>query len=132
MLAVMLTTAGIISATARNPFVANLGLNDPHIPIFGGRAYVFASHDRSMTNMTFVMDDWWIRSSPDLVHWTNECVIKPEQTLIRKPFAGCWAADAACRHGKYLQFISDDKKQPFFSSLALYNPHAPCSISDQQ
>jgi hypothetical protein len=57
------------------------------------------------------MDDWWIWSSPDLVHWTNECVIKPEQTYIGKPFTGCWATDAAFRNGKYYFYFSEKNEQ---------------------
>ena len=53
-------------AQAANPIVPKRGLNDPHIHIFGDRAYVFASHDRSPTNKAFVMDNWWVWSSPDL------------------------------------------------------------------
>ncbi|MEY4387448.1 MAG: hypothetical protein RLY20_2731 [Verrucomicrobiota bacterium] len=99
------------AAHAANPIVPNRGLNDPHIHIFGDRAYVYASHDRAATNQTFIMDDWWVWSSPDLVHWTNECVIKPEQTYIGKPFTGCWATDAAYRNGKYYFYFSERNKQ---------------------
>jgi len=98
-------------AQAANPIVPKRGLNDPHIHIFGDRAYVFASHDRSPTNKAFVMDNWWVWSSPDLVHWTNECVLQPEQTFIGKPFTGCWAVDAACRNGKYYFYYSQRNEQ---------------------
>lgn len=101
--------SGLLSAA--NPIVPNQGLNDPHIHIFGDRAYVFASHDRSATNQSFVMDDWWVWSSPDLVHWTNECMIKPEQTYIGKLFTGCWAVDAAFRNGKYYFYFSQRNEQ---------------------
>ena len=100
-----------LSAHAANPIVPNRGLNDPHIHVFNDRAYVYASHDRSATNKTFTMDDWWIWSSPDLVRWTNECVIKPEQTYIGRPFTGCWATDAAFRNGKYYFYFSEKNRQ---------------------
>jgi hypothetical protein len=106
-----LLLAGWVPGHARNPIVPDRGLNDPHIHIFGDRAYVFASHDRSATNKTFIMDDWWVWSSPDLVHWTNECVIKPEQTYIARPFTGCWATDAAYRNGKYYFYFSEGNQQ---------------------
>ena len=101
----------VLSAHAANPIVPNHGLNDPHIHILGDRAYVFASHDRAATNKTFIMDDWWVWSSPDLVHWTNECIIKPEQTYIGQPFTGCWATDAAFRNGKCYFYFSERNKQ---------------------
>lgn len=106
---VFICSNGLVHAA--NPIVPNRGLNDPHIHIFGDRAYVYASHDRSITNKAFIMDDWWVWSSPDLVHWTNECIIKPEQTYIAKPFTGCWATDAAFRNGKYYFYFSERNKQ---------------------
>jgi hypothetical protein len=32
---------------ADNPIVPNVGLTDPHVSIFGDRAYLYASHDAS-------------------------------------------------------------------------------------
>ena len=105
--------AGLVPlvSPAANPIVLNQGLNDPHIHIFGEKAYVFASHDKSAENTQFVMDDWWIWSSPDLVHWKQECVIKPETTYIGKPFSSCWATDAAFRNGKYYFYFSESNQQ---------------------
>lgn len=100
-----------LSLRARNPIIPNCGLTDPHVRIFNGRAYLFASHDRASDNKTFVMDDWWIWSSPDLVHWSLESVIKPEMTYIGKPFSGCWATDGAFRNGKcYFYFSEADQR----------------------
>ena len=36
----------------------NVGLNDPHVHIFGDKAYVYATHDKSMENERFIMEDW--------------------------------------------------------------------------
>ena len=44
-------------ACADNPIVDNVGLTDPHISIFGDRAYVYATHDFSPQNTGFVMKD---------------------------------------------------------------------------
>lgn len=103
----------LISANtlAKNPIVPNKGLNDPHVRIFNNKAYVYASHDKSIDNKAFVMEDWWIWSSPDLVNWTKEAVLKPENTYIGKPFSSAWATDAAYRDGKYYMYFSEANKQ---------------------
>ena len=54
-------------AHAENPIVPDVGLNDPHIHIFNDKAYVYATHDKSIENENFIMEDWWIWSSTDLV-----------------------------------------------------------------
>ena len=96
---------------AGNPIIPNKGVNDPHIHIFEGKAYLYATHDRSIENAYFAMDDWWVWSSEDLVNWTLESVLKPENTYIGKPFDQCWATDAAYRDGKYYWYFSEHNRQ---------------------
>lgn len=95
----------------QNPIVPNQGLNDPHIHIFNDKAYVYASHDKSPDNKTFVMENWWIWSSPDLVNWTKESILNPEDTYIAKPFNSCWATDVGFRNNKYYWYFSEKNEQ---------------------
>jgi beta-xylosidase len=99
------------TAIAQNPIVPNVGLNDPHIHIFNDTAFVYASHDKAADNKEFVMEDWWVWSSPDLVNWTKRSILKPEQTYIGKPFAGCWATDVGYKNGKYYWYFSEKSQQ---------------------
>ena len=96
---------------AQNPIVPNKGLNDPHIHIFNDTAYVYASHDKSIKNKKFIMEDWWVWSSPDLVKWTKRSVLKPSDTYIGKEFSRCWATDVAHRNGKYYFYFSEGNEQ---------------------
>lgn len=96
---------------AQNPIVPNQGLNDPHIHIFNDTAYVYASHDTSIKNKKFIMEDWWVWSSPDLVNWTKRSVLNPKDTYIGKDFTRCWATDVAYRNGKYYWYFSEGNQQ---------------------
>ena len=96
---------------AKNPIIPNKGVNDPHIHIFEGRAYLYATHDRSIENTRFAMDEWGVWSSDDLVNWTLESVLKPEDTYIGRPYDQCWATDAAYRDGKYYFYFSEQNRQ---------------------
>lgn len=96
---------------AQNPIIPNKGVNDPHIRIYEGKAYLYATHDRSIESDKFAMDDWWIWSSEDLVNWNLESVLKPEDTYLGKPFNQCWATDAAYRNGKYYWYFSEGNEQ---------------------
>jgi hypothetical protein len=100
-----------IGGFARNPIIPNKGANDPHIRIIDGKAYLSASHDKSIDNKKFIMEDWWLWSSDDLVNWKLESVLKPEQTYIGKPFEGCWATDIVKRNGKYYWYFSERNEQ---------------------
>ena len=100
-----------IHLNAQNPIVPNVGLNDPHIHIFNDTAYVYASHDKSINNDKFIMEDWWIWSSPDLVNWAKRSVLNPKETYIGKDFTRCWATDAAYKNGKYYFYFSEGNEQ---------------------
>ncbi|WP_396600612.1 family 43 glycosylhydrolase [Algibacter sp. R77976] len=101
----------MILVHAQNPIVSNVGLNDPHIHIFNDTAYVYASHDKSINNDKFIMEDWWIWSSPDLVNWTKRSVLNPKDTYIGKDFSRCWATDAAYKNDKYYFYFSEGNEQ---------------------
>jgi hypothetical protein len=77
-----------------NPILPGIGLCDPHVRIFNDRAYLYATHDRAEDSSSFLMDDWWIWSSSDLVNWIQESIILPENTYYGKPYSSCWAGDA--------------------------------------
>lgn len=82
------------------------GVTDPHIHVFEGRAYLYASHDHSAENCGFVMKDWQVWSSDDLLNWRLESTLKPEDTYIGAPMDGCWATDVVEKDGKYYWVFS--------------------------
>jgi len=89
-----------------NPIIPGRGVCDPHVRIYNDRAYLYATHGKSPASQDFVMDDWWIWSSPDLVDWTHECTIRPEDTYYGRPDSSCWAVDAIERNGKHYVYFS--------------------------
>ena len=91
---------------AENPIVIGKGLCDPQVRVYGNRAYLYATHDESPGTKDFIMHDWWIWSSSDLVNWKYESTLKPEDTYYRKPSNSCWATDAMSRNGKYYMYFS--------------------------
>lgn len=95
----------------RNPILPGLGVCDPHVRVFGDRAYLFATHDRSPGNTGYAMDDWWVWSSGDLVNWRHESTLRPEATYLGSAFDGCWATDAAERDGRFFWYFSQRNVQ---------------------
>ena len=94
-----------------NPILQGLGVCDPHVRIFNDKAYLYATHDRAADSADFVMEEWWVWSSLDLVHWTHECSLRPEDTYIGRGFRSCWATDAAERNGKYFWYFSEGDRR---------------------
>lgn len=100
-----------IMGLAKNPIIADKGVNDPHIHIFNNKAYLYATHDKSEKETGFVMEDWWVWSSDNLVDWKLENILKPENTYLGKGFKECWATDAAFHNGKYYWYFSEANRQ---------------------
>lgn len=97
-------------AFSGNPIIPGLGVCDPHIRIYNDRAYLYATHDKSAQSTKFVMDDWWIWSSDDLVNWKHEWTLRPEETYYGQPDSSCWAVDEMERDGKHYLYFSRGPK----------------------
>lgn len=91
---------------AQNPIVRNKGLCDPQVRVYDNKIYLYATHDASPGTKDFIMHDWWIWSTTDLVNWKYESTLKPEDTYYHKPSNTCWATDAMRRNGKYYMYFS--------------------------
>ena len=92
--------------TGGNPIVTSVGLCDPHIRVYDDHVYLYATHDADPKNTDFVMHNWWVWHSEDLVNWQHVSTLMPEQTYWGKASAQCWATDAMRRNGKYYFYFS--------------------------
>lgn len=74
---------------------------DPHIFIFNGKPFLYSTRDLdSLAKGRFIMPDWHIWSTNDLLHWKHERTILPTETYMGKS-TDCWATDMGWRNGKY-------------------------------
>ena len=88
----------------------DMGVCDPHVHIYNGKAWLFSSHDRGPGQPIFRMDDWRIFSSDDLVNWKLEATVHPEDTFLGQ-CEECYAVDSAERNGKYYFYFSQQQYQ---------------------
>lgn len=92
-----------------NPLKFRNGLTDPHIFIHDNKAYMFASHDFSPKNTDYVMKDWWVWTSDDLLKWKHLSTIIPEQTFLKRPYNSCWATYGVNYMNKWYFYFSAGK-----------------------
>ncbi len=97
-------------AEADNPLIRGIGMSDPHIRVFKDTVYLFSGHDDSPGDPTWIMKDWRVFSSTDLVNWKPACVISPRNNYMGENSTDCWAGDAAYRNGKFYFYFSDQKR----------------------
>lgn len=107
---IVLVLAISFSVFAQNP-VANLkGISDPHIRVFNDTVYLFSGHDSHHDDKTWVMKDWRVFSTTNLLDWKQETTISPKDNYMADNSSDCWASDAAIRNGKYYFYFSDRKR----------------------
>lgn len=94
---------------SQNPIIGDIGVSDPHVRVFNDTIYLYSGHDFSKEDTTWLMKDWRIFSTTDLVHWTQRGVISPKDNYMDDSSIDCWACDAAQRNGKYYFYFSDNK-----------------------
>ncbi|MEI7910329.1 MAG: glycine-rich domain-containing protein [Verrucomicrobiota bacterium] len=97
-------------AFADNPIIPNQGVCDPHIHIVNGKAYLYSTHDYGTGQPNYRMDDWQLFSSTDLVSWTKEFVLKPENTYLGS-CTTCYATDGAGRNRNYYFYFSKGQQE---------------------
>lgn len=93
-------------AKAGNPIVRGFGMADPHGYVFEDRLYLFTTRDADSTAHRFVMSDWHIWSSEDMIEWRHERTISPAETYMGES-NNCWATETAYNNGKYYFYFSN-------------------------
>lgn len=106
---------GISSAvtlkTGGNP-VIDEGSADPSVRVFDGRVYIYPSHDYSRDNDFWIMKDWKVYSTTDLVNFTDHgIVLKGEDVTWATDPDHCWAPDCIQKNGRYYFYFPMSDKE---------------------
>jgi hypothetical protein len=96
---------------AGNPIIPGRGVCDPQVRVWDGEAWLYATHDADPAAKGFLMRDWQVWRSRDLVDWRHAGTLRPEQTYWGKPSDQCWATDAARKDGRYYLYFSRGPKE---------------------
>lgn len=104
LLAALSASAQLVRAA--NPIVQGVGLCDPQVRVFDNQVYLYATHDAVPDSKTFIMHDWWVWNSTDLLNWKQVSTLTPQETYFKKPSSECWATDAISHNGKYYFYFS--------------------------
>ena len=105
LLLVFLSMSSLLQS--QNPIVKDFGMADPHVYIFNDKAYLFTTRDEDPNANHFIMPDWHIWSSDDLVNWKYELKIDPSETYMGKGSIRCWATETVTKNGKYYFYFSN-------------------------
>jgi beta-xylosidase len=97
--------------TGNNP-VIDEGSADPSVRVFGDRVYVYPSHDYSRDNDFWIMKDWKVYSTNDLVNFTDHGIILEGKNVAWAVNPDhCWAPDCIQKNGRYYFYFPMSDKE---------------------
>lgn len=94
----------------QNPLVKDVGMSDPHIRVYNDTLYLYCGHDSHPDDPTWIMKEWRVFKSTDLLGWKQVGSISPGDNYMDDESTDCWAGDAATRNGQYYFYFSDRKR----------------------
>ncbi|KAK4673969.1 hypothetical protein QC763_506730 [Podospora pseudopauciseta] len=100
----LLTAALASVATADNPIIQTIYSTDPAPLVHNGRVYLYTGHDEPGST-TFVMKDWRVFSSVDMVNWQDHGSPMSLATFSWAD-ANAWAGQTIQRNGKFYWYAS--------------------------
>ena len=108
VLTCMLTVAALAAGRRRaggNPVITDIYTADPDAFVFNGRLYLDIDRDEAPLGVNdFLMREWHMYSSTDMVHWTDHGV---RMTLADFPWANrnAWAPQMVHRDGRFYWYV---------------------------
>jgi arabinoxylan arabinofuranohydrolase len=93
-----------------NPLIDEAGMSDPHALIVDDVCYLFTGHDVGFGVNDWVMPDWRIYRSEDLLNWSHVGTISPADNYMGEGNTNCWAGDIVERNGNYYWYFSNRKQ----------------------
>lgn len=100
----------LLKRRLKNPLIDEPGMSDPHVLVDNNTCYVFTGHDIGVGIADWVMPDWRIYLSTDLLYWKHVGTIKPDDNYMGIGNKSCWAGDIVKRNGKYYWYFSNRKE----------------------
>ncbi|HST81313.1 MAG TPA: family 43 glycosylhydrolase [Kineosporiaceae bacterium] len=91
------------AAQADNPIVQHIYTADPAPLVYNGRVYMYSGHDED-NSTSYVMRDWRVSSSADMVNWTDHGSPMSLATFSWAS-ADAWAGQAVYRNGKFYWYV---------------------------
>jgi hypothetical protein len=102
---------------AQNPIIRNQYSADPSARVFGGRVYIFPSHDIFAAEGKgragwFCMEDYHVFSSENLTDWKDHGMIVTQNKVpwVKPDSYSMWAPDCIERNGKYYFYFPSAAK----------------------
>jgi beta-xylosidase len=93
-----------------NPIIRHKYTADPAAIVVGEKVYLYAGHDECPDHENrYVMNEWLIFSSSDLVNWTEEAAVNVTETFSWAK-GDAWASEVVEHEGKFWWYVTVEHK----------------------
>ena len=92
-----------LAGVAQNPIVQTHYTADPAPMVYGDRLFLYTSHDEDASTW-FVMNDWKLYSTTDMVNWTDHGAVLSYKTFDWAK-GDAWAMQCVERGGKFYAYV---------------------------
>jgi hypothetical protein len=108
-----------LPAGAQNPVIDHLYTADPAALVVNETVYLFTGHDEATpTGNGYVMDDWHVFSSTDMVTWEDHGEVLTIGTFDWAA-SNAWASHVTERNGKYYWYVTVSPKASVGGAFAV-------------
>lgn len=105
---ILMGMADIQAVFADNPIIQTNYTADPAPMVIGDTVFLYTSHDEDNAQ-GFVMNNWMLYTSTDLVNWTDHGIIASLKSFSWEN-GNAWAPQCCFRNGKYYLYCPLNKK----------------------
>ena len=115
-LTTFIATVSTLTLMAQNPVIRDQFTADPTARVFGGKVYLYPSHDilppAGVRQDWFCMEDYHVFSSENLTDWTDHGVIVSQEKVPWGKADGysMWAPDCVEKNGTYYFYFPNAPK----------------------
>src|SRR5690606_33119383 len=116
----------VYNANAQNPIVQTMYTADPAPMVYNDKIYLYTSHDEDNATW-FVMDDWKLYTTEDMINWTDHGVVASYKTFHWAK-GDAWAIQVVERDGKfylYAPITSAINNRPAIGVAVSDSPYGP-------
>lgn len=103
-----LLTAGLLllsfPSVAQRPVIQTNFTPDPAPMVYDDTFYIYTGHDEDGEHNEFVMNEWRVYSSKDMVNWTDHGSPMSLDTFKWAEW-GAWASQCVERDGKFFWYV---------------------------
>lgn len=103
----------------QNPLFTDAFTADPTALVVGDRVYVYVGQDKASPSGWFSMPNWLCYSTTDMKHWTAHGPVLAAKDFVNANSGSAWAAQVVEKDGKYYFYVTLDRKEGHFITVAV-------------